>query len=274
MRRIPRIFILILLPSFSIAQSLNGSWKGNTERSFWILNSTEIVLEIEVTNDSIISGVIHNYYTKARFEHIKISGVFDWKDSTATLVEEEEISTNINSVFFDLCLGKMELTLSKQANKYTLKGTWKDKDKGLFHCPTLQTTFTKEFTDTLHITQTNVLSSRQTDIQKVIELTIAETDSIKCALYDNGEIDNDTVSLYYNDKLILRSQRLSGSAIEFYVSFDKTKLTQKIKLVAENLGSIPPNTALLIITTRSNRYTLTLSSTYSKNGTVEFFLKE
>jgi len=47
-----------------------------------------------------------------------------------------------------------------------------------------------------------------------------------------------------------------------------------LKLIAENLGAIPPNTALLIITTRKNRYTITLSSDYLQNGSVELFLKE
>ncbi len=101
-----------------------------------------------------------------------------------------------------------------------------------------------------------------------------EIDSVKCALYDNGEIDNDTASVYLNDSLIIEKQRLSAQPIEFYLSFDKTKRIQKIKLFADNLGSIPPNTALLIITTRNNRYLITLSSNYSQNGSVEFFLRE
>jgi hypothetical protein len=101
-----------------------------------------------------------------------------------------------------------------------------------------------------------------------------ELDSIKITIYDNGVIDNDTASVYFDDLVIIKKQRLSERPIEFYFSFDKTKQVQKIKLFADNLGSIPPNTALLVITTRKNRYLITLSSDYSKNGSVEFFLKE
>jgi hypothetical protein len=41
-------------------------------------------------------------------------------------------------------------------------------------------------------------------------------------------------------------------------------------MVAENLGSIPPNTALLIITAGEKRYRLFLSSTEVKSAKVRF----
>jgi len=41
-------------------------------------------------------------------------------------------------------------------------------------------------------------------------------------------------------------------------------------MVAENLGDIPPNTALLIITAGNKRYSLYLTSTEKKNAQVRF----
>ena len=43
---------------------------------------------------------------------------------------------------------------------------------------------------------------------------------------------------------------------------------------AENLGSIPPNTALMIIKTRKKRYEVRLSSDHNKTAAVEFVLTE
>ena len=232
-------------------------------------------MELEVINDSLLSGVIPNYYTKNRFDHTRISGSINWTDSIININEDEEISHNINTKMFELCLGKMRLKLSIEGGSYRLKGEWKDKDTKMFHCPTLSIWFEKQFQDTIKkISTSNLLTLRTTDVQKVIEITQEETDSVKCAFYDNGIIDDDTASVFFNDSLIIGKQRLSEHPIEFYISFDKTKLLQKLKLVADNLGSIPPNTALLIITTRRNRYEITLSSDFSKNGAVEFFLKE
>ena len=274
MKHFLHTIILILFYKIAYSQSVSGIWKGNNEHSIWVLNSDEVVLEIEISSDSLITGVLHNYYKKGRFEHIKISGIISWKDSVVHIVEEEEISHNINTKLYETCLGEMQLKLWVERDLYRLKGKWKDKSKKMFHCPTLAIWFEKPYKDSMELTQTGLSEIRKTDIQKVIELTADETDSIKCALYDNGEIDDDTASVYFNDSLIIKKQRLSEHPIEFYVSFDKTKQVQKIKLFADNLGSIPPNTALLIITTRKNRYVITLSSDYSHNGSVEFFLKE
>jgi hypothetical protein len=45
-------------------------------------------------------------------------------------------------------------------------------------------------------------------------------------------------------------------------------------MVAENLGSIPPNTSLMVITTRNKRYEVFISSTEQKNAKVILDLKE
>ena len=269
-----QVLIYFLFSQYCYAQSLSGLWKGSTEHSIWVLNPTEVILEIEISDDSIITGVIHNYYKKERFEHIKIGGIINWKDSIINISEEEEISHNINTKIYQTCLGKMKLMLTQTGNVFYLNGNWKDKSRKLFHCPTLTVSFEKPFKDNVESEKVDLSEIRKTDIQKVIELTTEETDSIKCSIYDNGEIDNDTVSLYFNNSLIVVKQRLTAQPIDFYLSLDKTKQIHKIKLFADNLGSIPPNTAVLVIVTRKNRYVITLSSNYFQNGSVEFFLRE
>ena len=117
-------------------------------------------------------------------------------------------------------------------------------------------------------------AARATVVQKVIELNRDETDSMKFALYDDGIIDGDTATLYFNDSLIVKKRRLTDQPFVFYLSLDRNKQFQKVQLFADNLGSVPPNTALLIITTRRNRYEIRLSSDDHQNGSVEFFLKE
>ena len=255
-------------------QSLNGLWQGQSERSIFILNPIQTVLELEVHSDSLLSGVIHSYYSKGRYEHVKIRGSINWKDSIAIILEEEEITHNINPKFFEICLGTMQLKLTKTGNIYLLSGKWKDNNRKLFHCPTLNTKFVKQIQHILNSELKDTILKRKTDIQKVIEITPNETDSIKLSIYDNGIIDDDTASVYINDSLLLKSVRLTQTPIELFFSINKNYPVTKLKLVAENLGSIPPNTALIIITTRNKQYSMTLSSDYSQNGSIEFFLKE
>lgn len=119
------------------------------------------------------------------------------------------------------------------------------------------------------------ISGRETDVQSILEIDVAEKDSIKVDVYDNGEIDGDSVSVYEENNPRINKKMITAKPITFYVSLNKNiNPIAHLRLVAENLGSIPPCTALMIVTTRSKRYEVRLSSNFNKNATVELFLKE
>ena len=44
-------------------------------------------------------------------------------------------------------------------------------------------------------------------------------------------------------------------------------------MYAENLGSIPPNTALMVVTDGDNRYEVRISSDLQKSGVIRFIHK-
>jgi hypothetical protein len=115
------------------------------------------------------------------------------------------------------------------------------------------------------------LEKRNNELVKQIEV---EHDSISVTLYDNGEIDGDSVTLIYNDKIITTHQRLSDKPITFTLHVDRGKNRNELVMYAENLGSIPPNTALMVIYDGKKRYELNISSTKNSNGVVAFTLKE
>lgn len=119
------------------------------------------------------------------------------------------------------------------------------------------------------------IAQRETDVQSLLEIAAADKDSIKVEVYDNGDIDGDSVSLYYDNELLVNKKMITASPITLYVSLSKTRNPiSHLRLVAESLGSIPPCTALMIVTTKSKRYEVRLSSSFKKNATVELFLKE
>jgi hypothetical protein len=101
-----------------------------------------------------------------------------------------------------------------------------------------------------------------------------EAGEIKVDVYDNGEIDGDSVSIYHNNALIKSHMRLSDKPISFAISVDPTQPHHEIIMVAENLGSIPPNTSLMIVTTPSKRYEVFISSDEQRNAKVVFDLKK
>jgi hypothetical protein len=116
-----------------------------------------------------------------------------------------------------------------------------------------------------------VLKNRENALVRKIE---TEASEIKIELYDNGEIDGDTVSIYHNNALIRSHMRLSGKPISFTIGVNAAQPHHEIVMVAENLGSIPPNTSVMIINTASDRYEVLISSSEQKNAKVVFDLKK
>ncbi|MFZ1312310.1 MAG: hypothetical protein WAR38_05565, partial [Chitinophagaceae bacterium] len=58
------------------------------------------------------------------------------------------------------------------------------------------------------------------------------------------------------------------------IKIDNIRTMQEVIMVGENLGSIPPNTALMIVTAGDKRYQLYLTSDEQKNAMVRFLYEK
>ena len=101
-----------------------------------------------------------------------------------------------------------------------------------------------------------------------------ESDSVRLSFYDNGEIDGDSISVFVNNQLVLSHQELEAKAFNLYLLLDSTREVNEISMFAENLGKIPPNTALMVITDGKNRYEVFMSSSLSENATIRLRRKK
>ena len=115
------------------------------------------------------------------------------------------------------------------------------------------------------------LEKRNNDL---IQTITVDSDSISVTLYDNGEIDGDSITLIYNDKILTKHQRLTDKPLTFFIKIKPGNSRNELLMYAENLGSIPPNTALIIIKDGDKRYELNVNSTKNSNGAVSFKLRE
>ena len=101
-----------------------------------------------------------------------------------------------------------------------------------------------------------------TERKKVFALEIpVKGDSIELRFYDNAEIDGDSISLFLNDKLIFEHIRLLGSPYRIKIAVSDLKDVNDLTMVAENLGSIPPNTSYMVAIVGEQRYDARLEST-------------
>jgi len=117
------------------------------------------------------------------------------------------------------------------------------------------------------ITTPAVLKERQNELMK--SLVVNDPD-VTVKLYDNGEIDDDTISVFYDKKLVVSQKRLSTSPITVKLKLDDEDGDHELVMVAENLGRIPPNTSLMIVEAGDQRFDVRITSTEQKNALVRF----
>ena len=110
--------------------------------------------------------------------------------------------------------------------------------------------------------------------KKVLTTEIPVTgDSIELRFYDNAEIDGDSISLFLNNQLIFQHIRLLGSAYIIKLAVSELKESNELIMVAENLGSIPPNTSYMVAIVGDKRYDARLESTEGSSAMVKFVKK-
>ncbi len=114
-------------------------------------------------------------------------------------------------------------------------------------------------------------TERENVVAEEIEV---ESDSLKVDFYDNGEVDGDSISVFFNKQLMAFNRKLSTRAIHFDIVLDAAKEVNELSMFADNLGAIPPNTALMMISDGKNRFEVRLSSNLEKNGTVRIRRKK
>jgi hypothetical protein len=105
---------------------------------------------------------------------------------------------------------------------------------------------------------------------ELVQTLSVSNNEISIRLYDNGEIDNDTISLYLDGRLVLSNKRLSASPITYTLQLSEEEPEHTLVMVAENLGRIPPNTSLMIVQDGDRRYQVSITSTEQKNAMVRF----
>jgi hypothetical protein len=109
------------------------------------------------------------------------------------------------------------------------------------------------------------LVARENRLAKIIT-TSSKQFSID--LYDNGTIDNDTIIVYDNKKLLISKKRLSYKAIHLEFTLSEVINEHEIIIVAHNMGTVPPNTALLVLKDGDRRQELFITSTNKMNAKI------
>ncbi len=112
---------------------------------------------------------------------------------------------------------------------------------------------------------------REKEITRVIEVN---NSTLRMEIFDNGEIDNDSISVFFNNAMILPESKLDLQPIKLNIQLDSTREFNELGMLAVNLGNIPPNTALLVLYDGNIRYEIFLSSDLNRSAVLRIKKKK
>jgi hypothetical protein len=119
-----------------------------------------------------------------------------------------------------------------------------------------------------------VIVEKFTERKKILTTELPlEGDTIEIHFYDNAEIDGDSISLFMNNQLVFEHVRLSDKPHIVKFAVKELNENNELVMVAENLGSIPPNTSYMIAYINNQRYTANLASTENSSAMIRFVKK-
>ncbi|HTI11566.1 MAG TPA: hypothetical protein VL832_23490 [Puia sp.] len=294
MRFLLAILLILPWPGWALrAQDLTGQWTGIATNNLSD-RKQKLVLTI-ASGDSAFGGVLHWYLPEVNtIRHLVISGRYYGKDSILSIREDSIQDDGTMNTGFEQAgsqpgathtgRGFSILYYKRIGHKEVLEGHWRDPagyvpGNGSLVIrlekkapPFIPVVLTHKKKDSAQSKQYQELLARKSYIAATIP--VGGIDSIKVQLYDNGEIDGDSVSLYLNGELVAGHVKLTATAKTLLLPLDKTLPVNKLLLFAENLGRLPPNTALMEVTVKGKVYNLFLSTDYKRNASVEFTLQE
>ena len=237
-------------------QDVSGYWKGTLNmRGCFPENNIELQINAK---GNIVAGDSYHYQDVDNYVKKKFRGTFD-RASKKLMLQEGIVTTYHIPQRCVICVKNFELTYYREGNKETLKGYWAGN--------VLNSTLS---CDGGSIVLTRM---RESAFKGIPEIEV-DTGSIRLDFYDNAQIDGDSITVLVDKQVVMTHQRLSGKPLTTYVRIDKNNTFHEIEMVAENLGSIPPNTAVLIITAGKNRHLLTLSSSEGKSARIRIIYDE
>lgn len=271
------LFAFLFLSVLAQTQDINGIWKGKLVMApgacFPVYN---IELQLQVAGTRI-TGTAYHFSDSLNYVRENFEGVFK-KDSNLILIQESGIITFKIKEECVPCVKNYKLTYHKGGGNVVteeqLRGSWSGRatdGKTVCDPGTIVLTRFDKATFKPELKLPPTLVNRTAELVKEIKV---DTGTIRMDFYDNGTIDGDTISVYVNNMPVVSNKMLTAKPVSITVRIDTKRTEQEVIMVGENLGTIPPNTALMIIYAGDKRYQLYLTSDDNKNAMVRFIYEK
>jgi hypothetical protein len=286
------ILFIFFLPAIAQSQGYSGLWYGRAEANTSLTYNTYLI-ELNVLKKSThITGSLNYFFGQNNYK-TKVTGAFHPSTKTIELNPFKFISFFAGDKNAPDCEMDGSLTLYVNDGDSVLYGQLNPIHKYRYGCPVMTIRLQKEKPEPIEPDEMLVASDIPIEAVRTIlpdssvppvimelnkrqfvegPLLEVDADSITLHLYDNGKVDQDTVAVFFNRQIVVENMPLSLKPI--IIKLALIPGINEVALFAQNLGEIPPNTALCIVYAGTKRYDINLSSSLATNGTIRIIQKE
>src|ERR1700722_8836518 len=221
-------------------QDLTGQWTGSATAEG---QNHKLVLSI-TEGDSSFAGMLHWYTPETRtIRHIVVSGRFYARDSTLSIREDSGVAQGQGPpggfyiLFYRRTAGRRDMLEGQwhggddYTGRYDLTIRLEKKSPPFIPLPVLKPIHNRKI-DSSNISHFPILQGRESVV--LAHIPVKGTDTARVELYDNGEIDGDSVSLFVNGVLLVQHVLLAAQPRILLIPIDKSLHVNTPLLVAEN----------------------------------------
>ncbi len=274
------------------AQEINGHWYGVGIVNSAGNNNNNYLSELVLTQKGkLVTGELNFYFRDSLFSN-KISGSYDAATRKLLLKQTTIIYHKATSTTLGVdCPMTGEFILRIAKAESVLTGWFISTKDFRFTCPDINFKL-KKSADTLGFARTKQNFEQEDTIvkqQAPVVITQEEKDklslfntrtknytreievnspNLRIELYDNGAIDYDSVTVFFNEHIVIPKSKLDYTAIRATLHLSDSLEYNELSMFAENEGLVPPNTAMLIIYDGSTRHDILLTSDLKQNATI------
>ena len=301
------LLLFLLISFYSHSQSVFGYWYGNANVKGSSSSNNYLIELVLMPEKNYVKGVL-NYYFKKDYTSLSVKGDYDAANRRVTLYNIPVPYHGSTGNFQINCPMTFTAVLRAAQAGSNLIGSFISASEYKYTCSELTFSLVKnsdasktdsvlkaisEFKEVHQVWKPadedtivavsvvprkviNYVSEKEFTIRKEIvarEIEVS-SDSIRVDVYDNGEIDGDMISVFFNKQLILYNQKLTHRSIHIDIILEPGKEYNEISMFAENLGLIPPNTALMVIYDGKEKINVPISANMENNGTIRIKKKK
>lgn len=285
-----KLVLFIILCNFFIAgktQSVEGYWYG-TGTVVSTANSNNYLTELVLKQKgNKVTGTLNFYFRDSLFSK-KVEGIYNNSNTQLTFKAIPIIFyKSVNTELGVDCsmLGSFQL-ITARAGSF-LNGSLDADESHKYTCPSIHFKLYKS-TDTIPLKKEAevdveaviekklpTIDTTKKRIKNLIQTILVNNSEVNLSFYDNGVIDNDSVSIYADEHLVKAKAMLSYTPIKVTIKIPEGKKDYvDVSMFAENVGTEPPNSAVLVLYDGKIRHEIQLASDLKTTATVRIKRKK